>query len=219
MIKWCWQDHASTKTHRGKVRRFQEASQPDLRNTTFADGMQAASNSARQPFKQPLQPAWEGATAHSVQHRIPAGAESHGGVDESLAFSENLETLRVWFKKHKDGTYPLKHEGARGKLQAEHSLAWWVYNQRTLYKADKLTVAQVQQLESIAEWSWDPHTSAWGESYKKVKTWIETHKKYPSKISDEPSEQQLGEWVYKQMRAYSGSRKPLLIESRIQQQI
>lgn len=247
MIKWCWHDHASTKGHKGKVRRFQEASQPDMQNTpvcskgdggsmavgkdpsvfaleaplpsnaTFADGVEAASSSARQPLKQHLQPAREGANAHSVQHRIPAGVESHGGVDESCAFLENLEALRGWFKRHKDGTYPLKHEGARGKLQAEHSLAWWIYNQRRLYQADKLTVAQVQQLESIAEWSWDPHTFAWGESYKKVKIWLETHTKYPSKHSEEPSEQQLGEWVSKQIRAYSGSRKPLLTESRVHQ--
>ena len=245
MIRWCWHDHASRKGHKEKVRRFQEASHPDMQNATvsskgdggslvlgndanvfaleapmpsnaaFAAGMEAASRSARRPSKQHLQPAREGANAHSVQHIIPAGAESHGDVDESLAFLENLEALRAWFKKHRDGTYPLKHEGARGKLQAEHSLAWWVYNQRTYYKADKLTVAQVQQLESIAEWSWDPHTSAWEESYKKVKTWLETHKKYPSKHSKEPSEQQLGDWVSKQMRAYSGSRKPLLTEGRV----
>jgi superfamily II DNA or RNA helicase len=85
-------------------------------------------------------------------------------------------------------------------------LAKWVIDQRARYKNHACPIEQVQLLESLPGWSWDPVADRWDESFQILQRYVERegHSKVPSNCSVD--EFALGIWVSKQRVRYSQNR-------------
>ena len=83
----------------------------------------------------------------------------------------------------------------------QKQLASWVTTQRVRYHKGKLTNTQIQGLEMIPQWSWDPGQQGWDTSFQFLLKYInrEGHARVPQDHVEDSF--QLGAWVNKRRSA------------------
>jgi len=87
----------------------------------------------------------------------------------------------------------------RLKTEGEFGLGEWVVAQRT--KKDKLTPDQIDKLQKLPKWSWDPLTDAWNEGYSHLVQFVkrESHSRVSGIFKTEDGFC-LGVWVKSQRK-------------------
>jgi hypothetical protein len=80
--------------------------------------------------------------------------------------------------------------------QSGFKLGMWVQNRRQDYKKGKLTKEQVDLLESLAGWTWDPFVTRFDIGLERLKEFVarEGHSRVPKSYTDETG-YPLGVWV------------------------
>jgi len=110
--------------------------------------------------------------------------------------------LQTYVDEHGSALVPRKHV-----TEAGERLGLWVGQQRQRYRSESLTHEQVQALERLPEWSWDPYEDAWQIAYSKLKCLID--RDGPEAITiraKTPDGFCLGAWVQTQRRAIKAGR-------------
>jgi hypothetical protein len=115
-------------------------------------------------------------------------------------WNENFCALQL-FVENSGGKFP---ENPRGSNNT--GLGKWIVRQRNRYKKDLCSAEQIDLLESIPGWSWNPLDENWNESFEILKTFVarEGHAQPPAVHFE--GEYQLGIWVSKQRDRYKKNR-------------
>jgi superfamily II DNA or RNA helicase len=71
----------------------------------------------------------------------------------------------------------------------------WVSMQRDNYKQNKLSNEQIEKLESLLDWSWNPHNDAWNDNYNLLKDFIEINNHLP-KTDEIYKDIKIGSWLH-----------------------
>ena len=82
----------------------------------------------------------------------------------------------------------------------------WVNNRRYLYREGRLSLDQIQKLESVVGWFWDPYGAQWEEGYGYLQRFVD--REGHSQMSHEQREDgfALGRWVIRQRAAKNKGR-------------
>ena len=92
---------------------------------------------------------------------------------------------------------------------AGERLGLWVGQQRQRYRSDSLTREQVQALECLPGWSWDPYEDAWRIAYGKLKDLIDRDGPEAVTLRSKTADGFcVGAWVQSQRRAIKARRLP-----------
>lgn len=90
----------------------------------------------------------------------------------------------------------------------------WILCQRSKYKKNKLTQAQIQKLNDI-EMCWNLYDQKWMESYSYLKRYYEEHGNIGIPSDFIYCERKLGMWLSTQRQAYRGNPNYHITEERI----
>ena len=87
---------------------------------------------------------------------------------------------------------------------SDFALGSWVNHRRQDYKKGKLSLSQIQELESLKNWSWNPIKEIYHESFISLKNFVNTnhHARVPSTYIDDNG-LALGSWVNTQRGKYN----------------
>lgn len=98
------------------------------------------------------------------------------------------------------GRFPRENNRApSGTISRRESrLHEWVRLQRRATIRDSHCNFQIQRLELIPGFSWDPHGDAWTEKLTRYRDFIAQSQRAPRARSDDPAEQGLAHWAAKQ---------------------
>ena len=92
----------------------------------------------------------------------------------------------------------------------------WRNNQITKYNKNKLSSEKIALLEKLPGWTWDQIEFQWQENYKKVKDYVNSNNKIPSKGEVDRNVKKLGNWIVLQRAIYKkgilSNEKIILIE-------
>lgn len=80
-------------------------------------------------------------------------------------------------------------------------LGMWVANQRRAYRESTLGADQIERLELLPGWVWEPHSQRWDEMFRAVATHLDTDQEIPAAAVSEGGHP-LGAWVGAQRVAY-----------------
>jgi ribosomal protein S18 len=82
-------------------------------------------------------------------------------------------------------------------------LVSWVKNQR---RFPNLSAKQVELLEAIPGWSWDPHADCFDKRVEALADFIASTGRIPRRRSGDANERSLGEWLGRQRRSEGAGR-------------
>lgn len=119
--------------------------------------------------------------------------------------SKKLESIKGWSWDPKNDSWQASFKEVKRYLakyktypsQNNSSLAFWIGNQRSGYSKNTLSKDRVLQLQSLANWSWDPKNDSWENSFEEIRQFAIKYKRYPGQ-----KENLLGSWVSIQRRTY-----------------
>ena len=78
----------------------------------------------------------------------------------------------------------------------EAALGVWTHHQRDRKKENKLEAWQIQELEAIVGWEWDPRKATWFHNCAEAKDFKDAHAgQLPNKRASNPEERRLGKWI------------------------
>ena len=84
-------------------------------------------------------------------------------------------------------------------------LGTWVSTQRLRKAQGTITQDQLERLEALTRWSWNPIEDDWHETYKELLSFIDTHGHgRPNRI--DPQESELAQWIGVQRSAYKDKK-------------
>jgi superfamily II DNA or RNA helicase len=128
-----------------------------------------------------------------------------------------------WNKKYeKVKEFRIANDGfprQRSKDKKEKTLGNWCYTQRSTKRGtahgSKLTAEQIQKLEALPGWVWDPDEK-WNKKYEKVKEFRIANDRFPSDHTKDKEERTLGVWYNNQKYTKRGRGTRKLTPERIQ---
>jgi len=82
----------------------------------------------------------------------------------------------------------------------------FVKSQRLLYKKNRLTSKQVNQLESIIGWTWDPQGDKWMSGFNSLVKFVEDNNAVPTMSAVSNDGFPIGRWVNKQRTQFRAGR-------------
>ena len=82
-------------------------------------------------------------------------------------------------------------------------LGMWVANQRRAYRESTLGADQIERLELLPGWVWEPHSQRWDEMFRAVATHLDTDQEITADGF------RLGDWVHRQALEINSGRIPL----------
>lgn len=93
----------------------------------------------------------------------------------------------------------------------EKNIARWASYQRTKYRNNTLPRPQIDALEALPSWSWDPLHDRFHARYTELRRFLDEHNgRYPSFCSEDPAEKMLSSWVSTRKLEYN--RQKLSVE-------
>lgn len=82
--------------------------------------------------------------------------------------------------------------------QEERSLADWLRYQRRAATRDLHCTYQIERLQSIPGFSWDPRSDQWDEQFRRSAQFVLEHQRLPRYRSTDPAEKAAAGWLAKQ---------------------
>ena len=166
----------------------------------------------RQAFKQPKSTTLKPLSDDKIEKLQSLRGWTWNGQDYDAQWNRNFNDLKEHLVDH-DGEYPSRGDSS--------GLVTWIDRQRLAYNHPENTTSkplsgdQINKLESLSGWTWNPRDAQWNATFNALKEYLRTHQgKYPK--DKDPSG--LGCWIHKQRQACKQAkktkRKPLL-EDRI----
>ncbi len=92
-------------------------------------------------------------------------------------------------------------------LESRH-IGSWVNKQRTDYRRSLLSPSQVQKLESLPDWTWDPIEDLWYTNYRSLKLYIEQFGNCRISAREVFDGIAIGQWVAAQRARYKSGSMP-----------
>lgn len=112
---------------------------------------------------------------------------------------ERCGTLAAFYEQH--GYYPSTTE----REIESRRLAVWMSVQRGAFRTGNLTQRQIQTLEQLPNWEWNPRDSEWEATYESVADLLkENNGAFPSPKSDDSETARRARWVRAQKVLYQG---------------
>jgi superfamily II DNA or RNA helicase len=94
----------------------------------------------------------------------------------------------------------------QGFMVASQNLGRWVSKQRSRFRKGTLETERVTRLESLPEWTWNPHDAIWESSFAALIEFIENSGNAAPPQSHKVGDIALGTWVSKQRSDYKKGR-------------
>nr|ABE10993.1 putative helicase [uncultured Prochlorococcus marinus clone ASNC612] len=115
--------------------------------------------------------------------------------NEIDAYWENMYRKLIEFKKKYGHARPPQRKTALGS---------WIQTQRARYKRNQIHKEQIEKLNQISDWSWDPFRDDWFNKFEELKLFIKEngHARPPQRKSV------LGTWCNKQRSLYKKGKLP-----------
>ncbi len=105
------------------------------------------------------------------------------------SWDEMFGRLLDYSRRHGDSLVPATY-----KTPDSYRLGGWVHHQRV--HMEVLSSARRQRLESVTGWTWDPHSDAWDNGYKRLQQYCQTEGNclVPATFRDSEG-YRLGQWL------------------------
>jgi hypothetical protein len=110
-------------------------------------------------------------------------------VKKKTVYEDQIEKLKKFCEEHK--------RLPRQKIAGEDSLASWCSKFRTSKNNGELTDAQIQQIETIPYWQWQPIQAEWEDHFREFDAFLEKHKRTPQQT---PEDGFIGKWFNTQKK-------------------
>lgn len=121
--------------------------------------------------------------------------------DSDERFKSNLEKVHQFVKANN------KLPSTTSKDINEAYIGNWCNRQRFLRKKERLTSERTTEIEKVTKWSWNPSDDKYKERFAKLKEFLNNNEnRYPSIVSQVPSEQSLARWVITCKRFYDENK-------------
>jgi hypothetical protein len=115
-------------------------------------------------------------------------------------FIDRYKDLKCWLDKHDN--YP----SSVAKDDYERELGGWVKTQRNLYRQNKLTTEQVNQLDKLKDWSWDGNEGKdvrqFDSKYDDLVKFVSSNHYLPRFCSKDISERRFADWCSSHRKYY-----------------
>jgi superfamily II DNA or RNA helicase len=85
---------------------------------------------------------------------------------------------------------------------SDHDLAKWVTTQRNRYREGTLDADEIERLEALPGWSWDPRESFWSDALEALRCFVERERTARVPSSHVENGLKLGSWVAAQRVAH-----------------
>ena len=109
---------------------------------------------------------------------------------------QTYERLRVGLQSH--GEYPRR----TSESPEEKVLARWINNRRTEYGNGQLLQEREELLAELPGWTWGAFVGVWDGGFENLQNWLrENSNVYPRQVSEDLTEQRLGQWLHNQRKA------------------
>ncbi len=115
---------------------------------------------------------------------------------------QRVEELKIFAKAHSHARPPKTLRSNDGT-----NLGQWVITQRKMYRRRRLATHQIQSLESIPGWTWNPYDDNWESSYSILIDYAVNHKR--SVISPKTAINdgyKIGTWIETQRREHRNNK-------------